>query len=428
MALKGSIAPSPDRPAVTVIVPAWNSARTIERAIRSVLDAGLEAVEVVVVDDASTDETVAVVERIAAVDPRVVLLRSETNRGPSVARNRALEAARGTWLTFLDADDRLLPGGLAALVHAATGPGSDGVRAVVGQRVWTDGRMTWRSAAYDIPEIRRPGRASLAERPGLLSYASATGKLFHRSLGDGLAFEGRVLGDQIWPVRALIRAGDGIAVIADDVYEWSRPRRGQPSTSITATKFRSASAAAVAARVAVLALQAARTEAAASVPDPAARARIVSAYFDRLVRLDLAGPIRRAVAGADAGADELFTAVGEFLAAAPGDLVGASPAVARDVIRAPLDRWLGFREPGRSAYWRLLRALLLEHPGLVGRAGGVSLARAALAIVRRSDSPRARRIARALIVLNTPVGLVNRLRRLVRPGWVRLRTIGRPRP
>jgi len=380
-----------------------------------------------VVDDASTDATAAVVERLAATEPRIRLLRAATNEGASAARNRGLAAAAGMWVTFLDADDRLLPGGLRALVRAATEPGAEWVRAVVGQRIWTDGRSTWRSAAYDIPDIRRPGRSSLASRPGLLSYASATGKLFDRRLGAGLEFEGRVLGDQIWPVRALIRAGDGIRVIDEDVYEWSRPRRGAASTSITATKHASARKAAEAATVAVVALRGAREEVAASVADPRSRDVIVAAYFERLVTQDLAGSIRRAVERGDAGSDELFDAVGAFLAAAPAELVGSSPAVARDVIRAPLDRWLGFGEPGRSAYWRLLRTLLAAHPGLVARAGGVSLARPALAIVRRSDSPLGRRAACALLLLNLPVALVSRIRRLVRPGWVRLRTLGRPR-
>ncbi len=64
------------------------------------------------VDDGSRDDTAAIVEALAATDPRVVLLRQPENGGVSAARNRALEAARGEWIAFVDADDRLLPGGL----------------------------------------------------------------------------------------------------------------------------------------------------------------------------------------------------------------------------------------------------------------------------------------------------------------------------
>ena len=76
----------------------------------------------------------------------------------------------------------------------------------------------------------------LASAPGLVYYASATGKAFHRSLVGDLRFEGRVLGDQPWTLRALLRAGDRIEVIADDVYVWLRqPTELSDPRSITAT-------------------------------------------------------------------------------------------------------------------------------------------------------------------------------------------------
>ena len=73
---------------------------------------------------------------------------------------------------------------------------------MIGQRIWTDGTTSWVSPVYDIPDIREPGRKAIATHPGLLSYASATGKALHRSLVTGLRFEGRVLGDQPWTIRA----------------------------------------------------------------------------------------------------------------------------------------------------------------------------------------------------------------------------------
>ena len=404
---------------MTVVIPAFNAVATIERAVASALAEGDIDLECVVVDDGSTDATAAVVARLAAHDPRVVIVSAPANSGPSVARNRALDIARGTWLTFVDADDRLLPGGLAAMVRA----GVDGEAAVVvGQRIWTDGRWRWRSAAYDIPDIRRPGRASLVTRPGLVAYASATGKLVRRSLVEDLRFDGRVLGDQPWTIRALIRAGDRIVVVGDDVYEWARPRRGAATASITASKARSSRLAAEAARVAIGALAAVRAEAQASMPDPAARDRVVRAYFDRVVEQDLGGPVRRAATGGDAGADELFEAVGEFLDAAPRALVDESQAVARAIIRQPLDRWFGFGEPGRSAYLGLVRWLLDDHPGLAPLAARGTLLGPALTQIRRSAGP-APATARLVIALDWPVGAVGRVVRLVRLGLVRVRTL-----
>ena len=100
-----------------MLIPCWNAAASIGRAVDSVLEDRGFALECVVVDDGSTDGTADVVRAIAERDPRVVLVVSPANEGVSAARNRGLGVVRGTWLTFLDADHRLLPGGLAAMVE-----------------------------------------------------------------------------------------------------------------------------------------------------------------------------------------------------------------------------------------------------------------------------------------------------------------------
>src|SRR5688500_5189849 len=97
-------------PWLSVLLPAWNAAQGIEGAIASVLEPTAVDLECVVIDDGSTDGTADAVAAIAARDARVILLRLPENQGVSAARNRGLDAMRGEWLTFLDADDRFLPG------------------------------------------------------------------------------------------------------------------------------------------------------------------------------------------------------------------------------------------------------------------------------------------------------------------------------
>lgn len=94
----------------SVIIPLYNKAEEVERAVRSALAQSLQPLEVVVVDDGSTDGGAEVVEAIGS--PLVRIVRQE-NKGVCVARNRAMAEAKGTHLALLDADDEWLPDHLA---------------------------------------------------------------------------------------------------------------------------------------------------------------------------------------------------------------------------------------------------------------------------------------------------------------------------
>lgn len=102
-------------PAIAVIMPVYNRAAMVRRAIDSVLDQDFADFELIVVDDGSTDQTCEVVT--AVPDPRVTLLRAEKNQGSNAARNRGIKAARAELIAFLDSDDVYLPNKLGFIVH-----------------------------------------------------------------------------------------------------------------------------------------------------------------------------------------------------------------------------------------------------------------------------------------------------------------------
>lgn len=101
---------------VSVVMPAYNAAETIDRAIDGVLAQRFPDFELLVVDDCSTDATVERVRSRQAGDDRIRLLRLPRNGGPSAARNAALDVARGEWIALLDADDTWRPDRLERLV------------------------------------------------------------------------------------------------------------------------------------------------------------------------------------------------------------------------------------------------------------------------------------------------------------------------
>jgi glycosyltransferase involved in cell wall biosynthesis len=94
-------------PYVSVIIPTYNRASLLERSIRSVLSQTFQNYEIIVVDDASVDNTDEVVSTFG--DPRIRYLKHETNRGGSAARNTGIKAAKGKFIAFQDSDDEWLP-------------------------------------------------------------------------------------------------------------------------------------------------------------------------------------------------------------------------------------------------------------------------------------------------------------------------------
>src|SRR5690348_13931882 len=94
-------------PAVSVVMTAYNAEHTIAAAITSIQRQRFSDFELIIVDDGSTDGTVAAVNRVA--DRRVRLLRNESNLGISRSANRGIAAARGEFIARMDADDVCLP-------------------------------------------------------------------------------------------------------------------------------------------------------------------------------------------------------------------------------------------------------------------------------------------------------------------------------
>ncbi len=141
---------------LSVVIPAFNAARTIRSAVRSTLSQTAPVLEVIVVDDGSTDATAEVVGAIA--DPRVRLV-SRANGGPSAARNTGIAAARGEWVAFLDSDDLWLPRYVetaSAALTAAPNPGF----AYTDAYVFHSGRgQVKRGSAMDALDPPPPDRA-----------------------------------------------------------------------------------------------------------------------------------------------------------------------------------------------------------------------------------------------------------------------------
>ena len=106
-----------DEPLFSFIMPVYNREESVRNAIRSIQRQDFTDFEIMVIDDASTDASAVTIQTLADADPRIRLIRLDTNRGPGVARNVGVEQARGKYIGICDSDDFIAPGALAAFAR-----------------------------------------------------------------------------------------------------------------------------------------------------------------------------------------------------------------------------------------------------------------------------------------------------------------------
>ncbi|WP_292960651.1 glycosyltransferase [Novosphingobium sp. UBA1939] len=128
-------------PDISIIIPAYNNAGTLDRTLRSVLAQSHDGWEAIIVDDGSRDETAAIAQGFAEADARFRLIRQD-NGGAGAARNSGIAAASGEWIIFLDADDVLAPDHLERMLKAAETTPEAGLLHG-GWRRFRDGQPWW---------------------------------------------------------------------------------------------------------------------------------------------------------------------------------------------------------------------------------------------------------------------------------------------
>jgi glycosyltransferase involved in cell wall biosynthesis len=132
---------------VSVVIPTFNSAKFIGTAINSIVAQNHPLTEIIVVDDGSTDDTLAVARRI--LEATVVahqVIQLPANRGPSAARNVGLRASQGSWIQFLDSDDILMPRKFERQLAAAASAAARDVAAFYSPYRWgflENGKIEW---------------------------------------------------------------------------------------------------------------------------------------------------------------------------------------------------------------------------------------------------------------------------------------------
>ena len=138
----------PSRPAVSVIVPVYNSASTLERCLESLLAQSFTDFEIILVDDGSTDGSADICAGYSRHDSRIKVI-SQPNRGVSAARNLGLDNASGEYVAFCDSDDMVRPSWLSSMMAAA---GKAGL-VVCGYNIYRNDTGEWEQKTLGHTEI-----------------------------------------------------------------------------------------------------------------------------------------------------------------------------------------------------------------------------------------------------------------------------------
>jgi CDP-glycerol glycerophosphotransferase len=225
---------APDDQLVSVIVPCFDTAAYLDECLTSLVDQSYGRIEIIAVDDGSTDDTSRMLDEWQRRDDRVHVVH-QSNRGLGAARNVGLDRASGKYLAFVDSDDRLPPDALERMVTAIERTGSDFVTGVAER---FDGERTWRAALYRNGFDADIDRTHVYEQPSLLADHIICSKLFRRSFWDehGFAFpEGMLFEDIEIATRAhcLARSVD---IVAAPTYHWRSRPEGDPSITQARTR------------------------------------------------------------------------------------------------------------------------------------------------------------------------------------------------
>ena len=112
-------------PSISIVIPMYNTDRFIEQCLSSAVNQTFANFELIIVDDCSTDNSLAIAKTFADRDSRIKLIRQDRNLGQGAARNTGIDHARGKYVYFLDSDDLLLPNALEDLFRAAENSNAD---------------------------------------------------------------------------------------------------------------------------------------------------------------------------------------------------------------------------------------------------------------------------------------------------------------
>lgn len=204
---------------ISVIIPVYNVASYLEEALRSVMTQSYQALEILVINDGSTDDSGAICDRLAAEDSRIHVIHQK-NGGAAAAKNAGLRTATGKYLAFVDSDDYLEPDAFQRMVEHLKQFNADVVQCAY-RDLFTD-RLIDR-VSHDAPVVYS-ATAYLQRYTNDWTCCLLWDKLYTRSLFQGIYFEeGHIVDDEFFTYQGMLNARR-IVCVPDIIYCYRKRR------------------------------------------------------------------------------------------------------------------------------------------------------------------------------------------------------------
>jgi len=211
-----------EKPLISVITPVYNTADYLPRTIESILAQTHEAIEVLLINDGSTDDSGKICDRYAQRDNRIKVLH-QNNAGVSAARNAGLNIAKGEWIGFVDSDDWIEPNMYEKLLASAI-KNKKNISICGFIKHHLDGWMEKRTFE-NLPHIVSANDALEHVVSGQYYEGFSVNKLFFKNLfevGNKLQFNQNFhfCEDLVLVVQLILKASEGIACVSDALYHY----------------------------------------------------------------------------------------------------------------------------------------------------------------------------------------------------------------
>ncbi|MBC1501959.1 glycosyltransferase [Listeria weihenstephanensis] len=407
-------------PKVSVVIPVYNVISYIDETIESLLNQTLKEIEIVLVDDGSSDGSLERIIEFATEHENICVVK-EPNAGPGTARNNGLAVARGKYISFVDSDDVLPEKALEIMYHAAE---SEQVGVVTGISVSFNSNRSWFIGGHFTKGVFKRGRKTLVKNPEMLYTLGPCNKMYRADVVKDIRFPTsiKVAEDHPFVLEAYLKSGD-IYTVDEIIYNYrAREDEGDVSLSqiVKSDPY-------VSFKDIIESTKLADPLFAKYVTNPIALAKIRTDYYDRIVSADIWPAYKGIMMEGNAGTQvKMFDSFYELVDSLDLNLYNSLGVLQRLLTFETINRYTFIKEKARPNYLRVLKLAYSKlDPGSMNKLLSSKFPKEVRAGQKAAKRNSVQPIYRRLAVRKAGTVISNVFQKVVVGSWKKIKDISR---